>query len=485
MASRTGQSERSTRAGSLDEPAVLEAGRPNERMDDTEWGVARQKTTRVVYGSGMVGVLVAGMVDVLAAYLGARSLSGDLRYLVTGAWFILLIAPVVFVLARHSIKAQRKSDEIVRVADDEVSQREVQAHRHQFESHLANALDMAEGESEVIDVTGRAFHALLPNAPVELLLGDNSHAHLIRVAFASPTGVPPGCGIDSPDHYPASQRGQVQRFDDSEELDACSRLRGRPEGALSAVCVPVSIMGRSVGVIHATGPQRAPTTDGTVQGLETLAKLAGTRISVVRVMAETQLQAATDNLTGLLNRRSFEERAVALRRKSNVMAIVMADLDHFKALNDTYGHETGDRALRLFSQVLQESVRQEDLVSRHGGEEFVVALPGCGSNQVIGVLRDFCKRFESSIIVAGLPAFTASFGVVEIKEHEDLPAAIARADAVLFDAKRQGRNRVVVHDGNGVEATVDDATSTRPPSSQSQSWLEANGGRGDDHQRSF
>jgi diguanylate cyclase (GGDEF)-like protein len=332
-----------------------------------------------------------------------------------------------------------------------------------IESRLANALDMAAGEAEVVDVTERAFRVLLPNAPAELLLGDNSHAHLVRVASSSPTEVPPGCGIDSPDHCPASRRAQVQRFDDSEELDACPWLRGRAEGALSAVCVPVSIMGRSVGVIHATGPRLAPVEEDTVQSLETLAKLAGTRIGVVRVMAETQLQAATDTLTGLLNRRSFEERAVAQRRKSNSMAIVMADLDHFKEVNDTYGHETGDRALRLFAQVLRESVRREDLVSRHGGEEFVIALAGCGSNQAIGILRDFRARLESSIIVAGLPAFTASFGVVEIKEREDLPTAIARADAALFDAKHQGRNRAVVHNGDGVEEVTSGTMSAPRP----------------------
>jgi diguanylate cyclase (GGDEF)-like protein len=151
------------------------------------------------------------------------------------------------------------------------------------------------------------------------------------------------------------------------------------------------------------------------------------------------------------------------------MSVVMADLDHFKELNDTYGHETGDRALRLFAQILQESVRHEDLVSRHGGEEFVVALAGCGCSQASGILRDFRSRLESSIIVAGLPAFTASFGVVEMKELEDLPTAIARADAALFDAKRQGRNRTVVHNGEGVEETTGDAAPTSRPRGGEQS----------------
>jgi diguanylate cyclase (GGDEF)-like protein len=127
----------------------------------------------------------------------------------------------------------------------------------------------------------------------------------------------------------------------------------------------------------------------------------------------------------------------------------MADLDNFKALNDTYGHETGDRALRLFAQVLSESVRAGDLVCRHGGEEFVIALPGCATEGAREIFDTLSVRLEAAIIVAGLPRFTVSCGVVEAGFQEDLPTVIARADVALFQAKREGRNRVVVHDGSG------------------------------------
>ena len=193
--------------------------------------------------------------------------------------------------------------------------------------------------------------------------------------------------MDSPDHCPAARRAQVQRFSDSDELDACPKLRGRPEGAMSAMCVPVSIMGRSVGVIHVTGEQHTSFSENTEQDLATLAKLSGARIGLLRVMAETQLQATTDSLTGLLNRRSFEHRVATLRREESDVTIAMADLDHFKLLNDTYGHGTGDRALRLFAQVLGESLRTEDVVCRHGGEEFAIAVPGCSHRKGARDLR--------------------------------------------------------------------------------------------------
>jgi len=125
----------------------------------------------------------------------------------------------------------------------------------------------------------------------------------------------------------------------------------------------VSIRGRTVGVIHATAEPHAPVTEDTIADVATLAKLAGARIGLLRVMAETQLQASTDSLTGLLNRRSFEQRLSVIRRETPVLSLAIADLDHFKDLNDTYGHETGDRALRLFAQVLTGSVRAHDLVA--------------------------------------------------------------------------------------------------------------------------
>jgi diguanylate cyclase (GGDEF)-like protein len=326
---------------------------------------------------------------------------------------------------------------------------EVRTRAQIFESRLANALDMADGEADVLGVIGQSFSSMLPDSPTELLLADNSHAHLVRMASASPTQSPPCCEVDSPDHCPAARRGQVQRFSDSEALDACPKLRGRAGGALSALCVPVSIMGRTVGVIHSTAPQHHAVPTPTVRDLEMLAQLVGARIGMLRVMSETQLQASTDSLTGLMNRRTFEEKASVLRRKENLISVAMADLDHFKLLNDTYGHDTGDRALRLFGRVLSESMRDEDLVCRHGGEEFVIAMPRCNAEMVREVLDRLRMNLDAAIIVAGLPKFTVSFGVVEVAYQEDLPAALRRADSALYQAKNCGRDQVVIQDESG------------------------------------
>ena len=412
-------------------------------VTEDDWSAARSRTRRASFVAMGIGVLVGPMIGLFAVYLTSLVATGGARYPVTAVWMTVLVAPLAIILGLRSVQEQERSDGVIATL---AGQFETQARGQRFESRLANALDMAEGEPEVVQVIERSFSAIVPDAPIELLLADNSHAHLLRMASASPTGAPPNCCVDSPDHCPAARRAQVQRFSDSEELDACPKLRGRPEGAVSAMCVPVSIMGRSVGVIHVTGEQHTAFSENTVQDLETLAKLSGARIGLLRVMAETQLQATTDSLTGLLNRRSFEHRVAALRREEPSVVIAMADLDHFKLLNDSYGHETGDRALRLFAQVLRESLRAEDLVGRHGGEEFAIAIPDCGVEKAREIFDASRVRLEAAMTVAGLPKFTVSFGVVEADPKDDLPTTISRADAALFQAKRDGRDRVVVHD---------------------------------------
>jgi diguanylate cyclase (GGDEF)-like protein len=429
-------------------------------VTEADWDAAQAKTARLRALSAVGGLLPLALASVASMAVGQALSSGVARYPISAGCLMVLLAPVIVWLIRVNAREQNETDSKVRAlthglaealasADREAAERDVQARRQRFESRLANALDMAEGEPEVIEVIERSFASALPEAPVELLLADNSHAHLLRMASAPTAGGHPGCGVDSPDHCPAARRAQVQRFTDSEDLDACPKLRNRAEGRLSALCVPVSIMGRTVGVIHATGPPNQPVSDDSVEDLGTLAKLAGARIGLLRVMAETQLAASTDSLTGLLNRRSFEQQVSAIRRSHPVLAVAIADLDHFKELNDTHGHDTGDRALRLFATVIRTSLRSIDITARHGGEEFAIAFPSCTAADARGALDAARDRFDAAITVAGLPKCTASFGVIDAAEHEDLPELIARADAALFEAKRRGRDQVVVHDAAG------------------------------------
>ena len=163
-------------------------------------------------------------------------------------------------------------------------------------------------------------------------------------------------------------------------------------------------------------------------------------------------QAVTDELTGLANLRAFmnrlEQEIERSRRFSTPLALVMLDLDHFKHINDEYGHQQGDEVLALVADVLRDFSRDIDAPARYGGEELAVVLPQTdseGAEQLAERIREAVERLEVPRVDggAGFLHLQASFGVASLPENAvDRAGLIAAADAALYRAKRAGRNRV-------------------------------------------
>jgi diguanylate cyclase (GGDEF)-like protein len=317
-----------------------------------------------------------------------------------------------------------------------------------FDAGVRRALELADNEDAALDVIGTALERAVPSATAsELLLADSSDAHLDQAVAVGRDGAGAGCSVESPRGCAAVRRGSTAVWETSEEIDSCPKLKGREYGPCSAVCVPVTVLGKTIGVVHAVGREGRPPGAEQRTRLEATATHGGGRLGVIRAMAESQLQASTDPLTGLINRRSLEARVRDLRVAGVPYAVAMADLDRFKALNDTFGHETGDRALRLFARVLRETVRSQDVVARQGGEEFVVVLPGCGVEAATPILARVRDALKDALASGGLPAFTASFGLADTTDQAGFEAALRAADAALMRAKQEGRDRLVVADG--------------------------------------
>lgn len=199
-----------------------------------------------------------------------------------------------------------------------------------------------------------------------------------------------------------------------------------------------------------------------------------TAISVKRREAEGRArelarQVDTDALTGALNRQGFNEamaREVArARRHGQPLAVVMVDIDHFKRVNDEFGHAAGDQVLVRTANLLRSCVRESDLVARWGGEEFVVVAPMTGE---AGGLRlaEKLRAIMASTHLGPRDAVTASFGVAELGPGETIDALLARADGALYRAKESGRNRVCgASDGTAVPppARVHEAAAPEDP----------------------
>jgi diguanylate cyclase (GGDEF)-like protein len=160
--------------------------------------------------------------------------------------------------------------------------------------------------------------------------------------------------------------------------------------------------------------------------------------------------ATIDSLTGVLNRRAFFERAdnarqLALRLRKPI-ALLMLDIDHFKQLNDGYGHGCGDEALKVFADTARGVLREHDLMGRLGGEEFALALPGTSLEGGLDAAERLRAAVTAAPVIRCAPNYrmTVSIGVVLIDAGEELTAALARADHALYAAKTAGRNRVEV-----------------------------------------
>ena len=173
------------------------------------------------------------------------------------------------------------------------------------------------------------------------------------------------------------------------------------------------------------------------------------QVKLHQVLGQLEVASRVDGLTGLYNRAYWEETLAnefsRSGRYGSTLSLIMFDLDHFKVVNDTYGHLTGDAILKSVATTTQELIRESDVPGRYGGEEFGIILPATDIEGATQVGQKLCREIEASLVEfeGANIAFTASVGVAEINDkmssHEDL---ISQADAALYFSKSKGRNCV-------------------------------------------
>ena len=225
----------------------------------------------------------------------------------------------------------------------------------------------------------------------------------------------------------------------------------------SYVCLPITIDNQTLGILQLYSKTKCFFDDTILSKARSYIEVAKPVISSKRAMQQLNKKAYTDKLTKLYNRNFLEtyleNQIKATNLAKDTLSVIMMDIDHFKNVNDKYGHTTGDAVLVLFAQVILRCIRKTDLVARYGGEEFIAILPATDTTTAVGI----AERIRESISIEPMPRFndtviphiTCSLGVATYPIHADNKNNIIKvADIALYKAKQGGRNRVEIYNSD-------------------------------------
>jgi diguanylate cyclase (GGDEF)-like protein len=365
--------------------------------------------------------------------IDAAARSSETRILLELLLSLLVFAAVTYLLGRSVVRTLRRLSEAANaIASGQFSERVEVRGRDEFAdlggafNNMAAQLEQRIAELDTARVRVRSATARFGEA----LTATHDPAQLMRVVVESAveaTGATGGVVL--------GLEGELARA-------------GDPDAGAERIAFPLRIDSSDFGslVLSADSFEASQ--------VETIASLAAQVVVALdnaRLHSLVQRQAMVDSLTGLANRRSLEDslRSELARaaRFGDDTTVVLADLDNFKLVNDKYGHPAGDQVLKTFASTLRQSVRESDIAARWGGEEFALVLAGtdaAGGARLAERARNEIAARVITTMDGDEIAVTASFGVASFPEWQELGELLAAADSALYEAKRQGRNRVIV-----------------------------------------
>ena len=336
---------------------------------------------------------------------------------------------------------------IVTASFSAVNERELRRRRYDLEAlaAMARRLEQAEGSAgvtdrllqdicETFDITRAAVVAAPDRAELRVLAHEGDVVADVTVA------------PEEESVLAIAMRTRSSRLVSQLDPRTDRALEAAMPDARNVVIVPLSAEGQAIGAIVAEHPMRAGTRiERRVVGMmERFAAHGALGLRNAWLLEQVQHLAATDSLTGLANRATFQrtlaqEIARAVRGGGEV-SVMLLDLDHFKKVNDTYGHHAGDEVLRRVAAVLDDASRAFDTPARYGGEEFAIVLPQTGVDEAVAV----AERLRIAVQAADIePKVTASIGVAGLpSDAGDGEELVRLADEALYESKREGRNRV-------------------------------------------
>lgn len=346
----------------------------------------------------------------------------------------------------------RQSNEEMLLRLDELEQRD---RDHLTLGKLSNYLKSCVSSDEAYAVI-TAFVPQLISSDVGTLYRINSPGGYLERAAGWGEITPEDKLFTAQDCW-ALRRGQLHWTHGARTGLLCQHISGSAESIFPYMCIPLVAHGETVGLLFlqrlgsaakASGGSIAP--ESKLQLAAALGEEISLALSNLKLRDTLRQQSLRDPLTGLYNRRFLEEYLVHERlratRKNRPLSVIMLDIDHFKRVNDTFGHDAGDAVLRRMGLVLQGHVRGSDIACRIGGEEFALLLPEASlvtayqrAERILDTVRHMQIKHRGQV----LGAITVSLGVAAFPKHGDTPEALIRAaDQALYQAKQGGRNKL-------------------------------------------
>jgi diguanylate cyclase (GGDEF)-like protein/PAS domain S-box-containing protein len=323
-------------------------------------------------------------------------------------------------------------------------------------SEMRELLQSCSTIQEVPTIVISYVAKVLPGTDGALFLLSNSRTDLQSVARWGDFPEDEDNNIFAPDACWGLRRGRVYAVEDMKIGPICPHLK--QSSSTAYVCLPLIGKGETLGLLH-LGTKRSVQEDDRRWNIAELkdtammfAEYLSLSIANIKLSEKLASQSIRDTLTGLFNRRYMEEtiqrEILRAARKETKIGIVMADIDHFKQINDTYGHEAGDEFLMKLADFFKAKTRGSDIACRYGGEEFILILPessGEDTYKRADYLREEIKKVKVYFRGQLLPSITLSFGIATYPDHGiDTDELIRVADTALYKAKEEGRDRVIV-----------------------------------------
>lgn len=416
-----------------------------ERLAERWSGVANDVVIRIRNGRPVSAVATAARTDLIHRFENANdaliglieSESADRHAdaVKRAVLMIVLLSMAFAAVGGLLLGRMRKREHERRVAD---------AGYHASQREFAETLQATESEGEAHALVKRHLERSLAASEIVVLTRNNSQNRLEPATPVAPSSPIAEKLVDSsPNSCLAVRLGRTHaQAVDAEPLLACDLCGGHAR----TTCVPSLVGGEVIGSVLVAHERPLSTTE---RGrIDQSVSQAAPVLANLRNLAVAEVRAATDVLTGLPNARSLREnlvRMVAQSARSNLpLSAVLCDLDHFKQINDVYGHEKGDQALAAASAALRSALRESDLAGRYGGEEFLILLPDTPLDGAV-VLAEKLRDEVALVTVPGVDrAITASFGVASFPDDTpDGDMLVRMADRALYAAKALGRNCVV------------------------------------------